>query len=160
MNLRRSITLLATFLSLTAFSNVSHADSVANFYKDKQVSIVVAARAGGGHHKYSLFISPFMKKHMPGNPTFITQNMGGAGGTKAANYLYNRAAKNGTAIGILLSDTDRPHLKPSFPWRKRERCTHILIGPVDEARSSSINDLILAFTRNNRFFEVGLIGTA
>jgi tripartite-type tricarboxylate transporter receptor subunit TctC len=105
MNFGKSISLLAAFSSITAFSGSATADDIAKFYKGKQVSIVVAARAGGGHHKYSLFIARYMKKHMPGNPTFITQNMGGAGGTKAANYLYNRAAKDGTAIGILLSDT-------------------------------------------------------
>ncbi len=44
----------------------ANANGIANFYNGKQVKIVVAARAGGGHHKYSLFISPFMKKHMPG----------------------------------------------------------------------------------------------
>ncbi len=53
---------------------------------------------------------------MPGNPTFIVQNMGGAGGTKAANYLYNRAAQDGTAIGILLSDT---------PFASRMRTTGV-----------------------------------
>ena len=47
MKLRKSIALLTAFLSLTAFGNVGHADSVASFYKGKQVSIVVAARAGG-----------------------------------------------------------------------------------------------------------------
>ena len=91
----------ALFMSATGTTAV--ADEVAKFYKDKNVSIVVAARAGGGHSNYSLFVGKFWKKHMPGNPTFIIQNMGGAGGTKAANYLYNRGAKDGTAIGILLS---------------------------------------------------------
>ena len=61
MNLGRSIALLSASLSLTAFGSVSHADNVSNFYKGKQVSIVVAARAGGGHHKYSLFISTHAK---------------------------------------------------------------------------------------------------
>ena len=60
MKLGRSIALLTASLSLTAFGSVGHADNVSNFYKGKQVSIVVAARAGGGHHKYSclLYTSP------------------------------------------------------------------------------------------------------
>ena len=99
-------TALAAFLSL-GFE--AKANDVAKFYKGKQVKIVVAARAGGGHHKYSLFISAFIKKHMLGNPTFITQNMGGAGGTKAANYLYNQAAKDGTAIGVFYFQTRSLH---------------------------------------------------
>ena len=130
------------FTAITAFLSLglgfeSTANDVARFYKGKQVKIVVAARAGGGHHKYSLFISPFMKKHMPGNPTFITQNMGGAGGTKAANYLYNRAAKDGTAIGILLSDT---------PFASRMRTTGVkyvannfhYLGGVDKPQGAFV----------------------
>lgn len=113
------------------------ADAVADFYRGKQVIIVVAAGPGGGHSKYSQFISPFLKKHMPGNPSFVIQNMGGAGGTKAANYLYNRAAQNGSAIGILLSDT---------PLASRLRTTGVkyiankfrFLGGADEPRSAFV----------------------
>ena len=113
------------------------ADALSDFYKNKHVSIVVAARAGGGHSNYSLFVSKFWKKHMPGNPTFIVQNMGGAGGTKAANYLYNRAAQNGSAIGILLSDT---------PFASRMRTTGVkyvankfhYIGGVDKPQGAFV----------------------
>ena len=139
MKFKKSISFLAAFSSLAAFSGSGSAiaDDIAKFYKDKQVSIVVAARAGGGHHKYSLFIARYMKKHMPGNPTFITQNMGGAGGTKAANYLYNRAAKDGTAIGILLSDT---------PFASRMRTTGVkyvankfhYLGGVDKPQGAFV----------------------
>ena len=137
MKFKKSISLLAAFSSLAACGGSAIADDIAKFYKDKQVSIVVAARAGGGHHKYSLFIARYMKKHMPGNPTFITQNMGGAGGTKAANYLYNRAAKDGTAIGILLSDT---------PFASRMRTTGVkyvankfhYLGGVDKPQGAFV----------------------
>lgn len=137
MKFKKSISLLAAFSSFAAFGGSAIADDIAKFYKDKQVSIVVAARAGGGHHKYSLFIARYMKKHMPGNPTFITQNMGGAGGTKAANYLYNRAAKDGTAIGILLSDT---------PFASRMRTTGVkyvankfhYLGGVDKPQGAFV----------------------
>ena len=137
MKFKKSISFLAAFSSLAAFGGSAIADDIAKFYKDKQVSIVVAARAGGGHHKYSLFIARYMKKHMPGNPTFITQNMGGAGGTKAANYLYNRAAKDGTAIGILLSDT---------PFASRMRTTGVkyvankfhYLGGVDKPQGAFV----------------------
>jgi tripartite-type tricarboxylate transporter receptor subunit TctC len=81
------------------------ADAISDFYTGRNVTVVIAAGPGGGHTKYTQLLAPYLKKHMPGNPNFIVLNMGGAGGTKAANYLYNRAAQNGTAIGILLSDT-------------------------------------------------------
>jgi tripartite-type tricarboxylate transporter receptor subunit TctC len=50
-------------------------------------------------------LAPYFEKYTPGNPTFVTQNMGGAGGTRAANHLYNSAPQDGTHLGILLSDT-------------------------------------------------------
>lgn len=126
-------TLLATSVSIAPVQ----ADAIADFYENKHVSIIVAARAGGGHSNYSLFVAKFWKKHMPGNPTFIIQNMGGAGGTKAANYLYNRAAKDGTAVGILLSDT---------PFASRMRTTGVkyvadkfhYIGGVDKPQGAFV----------------------
>lgn len=137
MNFGKSISLLAAISSLATVGSNATANEIANFYKNKQVSIVVAARAGGGHHKYSLFIARYLKKHTPGNPTYITQNMGGAGGTKAANYLYNRAAQDGSAIGILLSDT---------PFASRMRATGVkyvankfhYLGGVDKPQGAFV----------------------
>ncbi len=95
---------LTVALTVAAISPAS-ADAVADFYRGKTVKIIVAAGPGGNHTRYSLLWSPFLQKYMPGNPKFIIQNMGGAGGTKAANYLYNSAPQDGSYIGILLSDT-------------------------------------------------------
>ena len=127
----------AVMLTPLLISASVQADEVANFYKGKNVSIVVAARAGGGHSNYSLFVGKFWKKHMPGNPTFIIQNLGGAGGTKAANYLYNRSAQDGTSVGILLSDT---------PFASRMRTTGVkyvadkfhYIGGVDKPQGAFV----------------------
>ena len=129
-----ALLLTATLCGTTAPTS---ADSVADFYRGKTVSIVIAAGPGGGHTQYSLLIAPYLKKHMPGNPTFITQNMGGAGGTKAANYLYNRAAQDGSAIGILLSDT---------PFASRLRTTGVkyiadrfhYLGGAEKTRSAFV----------------------
>jgi tripartite-type tricarboxylate transporter receptor subunit TctC len=49
-------------------------------------------------------IAPLLQKHMPGNPTFIIQYMPGAGGARAANYLYSAAAKDGTVLGRPLQE--------------------------------------------------------
>jgi tripartite-type tricarboxylate transporter receptor subunit TctC len=102
---RTFITALSAALATTAMVAPASADAISDFYGSRTVTVVVAAGPGGGHTKYTQFLAPYLKKHMPGNPNFIVQNMGGAGGTKAANYLYNRANQDGTAVGILLSDT-------------------------------------------------------
>jgi tripartite-type tricarboxylate transporter receptor subunit TctC len=96
---------LAGSISVLAAFNTAAADNVADFYKGKNVTLIVASGAGGAHSAYSRLLLPHLQKNMPGNPTFIIQNMPGAGGTKAANYLYNSAARDGSYVGILLADT-------------------------------------------------------
>ncbi|MEK9684760.1 MAG: tripartite tricarboxylate transporter substrate-binding protein [Rhodospirillaceae bacterium] len=83
----------------------ANADPIANFYKGKKITIIVAAGPGGNYTIYSQLLAPYWKKYTPGNPGYIIQNMGGAGGTKAANYLVNSAPQDGTYIGILESTT-------------------------------------------------------
>jgi len=109
-----------TLLLSAVVTTSASAESVMDFYKDKQVTIIVAAGPGGGHTQYSQLLAPYFKKYTPGNPSFVTQNMGGAGGTKAANYLYNSAAQDGSVIGILLSDT---------PFASRLRTTGVKYKP-------------------------------
>jgi tripartite-type tricarboxylate transporter receptor subunit TctC len=94
-----------SLLAAATLANPASADAVAEFYKGKTVIIIVAAGPGGNHTKYSRFMATYLQKYMPGHPNFVIQNMGGAGGTKAANFLYNSAPKDGTRISILLSDT-------------------------------------------------------
>src|SRR5207253_3012601 len=53
---------------------------------------------------YSPDISKFARhlgRHIPGRPAIVPQNMPGAAGIRAANYLYAAAPKDGTAISML-----------------------------------------------------------
>jgi tripartite-type tricarboxylate transporter receptor subunit TctC len=77
------------------------ADAMRDFYVGKQVTIVVAAGAGGGYDLQGRLTAHHLGKHIPGNPTVIVQNMPGAGGVAAANYIYNSAPADGTAIALL-----------------------------------------------------------
>ncbi len=56
---------------------------------------------GGGYDAYGRLLAQYMRQHIPGNPTFIVQNMPGAGSLVAANYIYNVAPKDGTFIGAV-----------------------------------------------------------
>jgi len=96
------------------------ADPIADFYKGKTVTIIVAAGPGGNYSIYSLLFAPYWKKYLPGHPTFIIKNMGGAGGTRAANYLANSAPNDGSYIGILESTT---------PLNARLRATGVKYDP-------------------------------
>jgi tripartite-type tricarboxylate transporter receptor subunit TctC len=95
---------LAALLGISGF--VTHAaaqDAVAQFYKGKQVRIVVGTGAGGGYDAYSRLIARHLFKHIPGSPTVIVANMPGAGSNTAANYIYAVAPKDGTQIGSVFA---------------------------------------------------------
>jgi len=70
------------------------------FYKGKTVSLIVGSSPAGGYDTYGRLLARHLGKHLTGQPGFVVQNMPGAGGLRAANHLYNLAAKDGTVIGI------------------------------------------------------------
>ena len=81
------------------------ADSVADFYKGKAISLVIGLPAGGGYDDYGRLIARHIGDHIPGHPAVVPQNMPGAGGLKAADHLYNSAPKDGTEFGIVAAST-------------------------------------------------------
>ena len=54
---------------------------------DKPVTIYVAGTAGGGIDVGARIVARFLGKYLPGNPQVIAQNMPGAGGVRALDYL-------------------------------------------------------------------------
>ena len=71
------------------------------FYKGKQIRIVVGSTSGGDYDLWARLLSRHMPRHIPGNPSFVVENMPGAGTLVATNHLYNVAPKDGTAIGMV-----------------------------------------------------------
>jgi tripartite-type tricarboxylate transporter receptor subunit TctC len=90
----------ATLLLMGAGTPQARADAVADFYKDKQISVVVGYGPGGGYDIYTRLLARHMPRHIPGNPTMVIQNMPGAGSLRAANYVANVAPKDGTMLGV------------------------------------------------------------
>jgi len=70
-----------------------------DFYRGKTIRIVVGFAAGGGFDAYSRVIGRHMGKFIPGNPTFVVDNMTGAGSLIAANHVYKVAKPDGLTIG-------------------------------------------------------------
>jgi tripartite-type tricarboxylate transporter receptor subunit TctC len=81
------------------FVSTAIADEVADFYKGNTLRVIVASSAGGGYDAYSRVLAKHIVKYIPGNPRSVVQNMPGAGGLRAANFLYNKASKDGSYIG-------------------------------------------------------------
>ena len=65
----------------------------------KTITIYVAGTAGGGIDLYARMLGRHLGKYIPGNPTINVQDMPGAGGIRAANFIADSAPKDGGAMG-------------------------------------------------------------
>jgi tripartite-type tricarboxylate transporter receptor subunit TctC len=93
------------------------AETAAEFYAKQNLTIIVGFSPGGGGDTFARFFAHHLSNHMAGNPSVIVQNMPGAGGIKALNYLYNAGAKEGSKT-MLTSPThtlaqllDKPNIR-------------------------------------------------
>ncbi|MBX9740701.1 MAG: hypothetical protein K2X62_11535 [Beijerinckiaceae bacterium] len=84
---------------ILALATGASAESVADFYKGKQISLIVPSGVGGGYDLYSRFLARYFGRFVPGKPTVVVKNMPGAGGIVAANHIYTVAAPDGLTIG-------------------------------------------------------------
>jgi len=79
----------------------SNADPVADFYKGKQIQMIVGHSPGGGYDIYARLLARHLSPYVPGNPAIVVQNMTGAASLISANYVYGKAPKDGTVIGMI-----------------------------------------------------------
>src|SRR6516225_5559689 len=74
----------------------------ADFYAGKTVNIYVGTGEGSGAlSAYPRALAQVIGKYIPGNPAIVTRYMPGAGGIKAANFIYSIAPQDGTAWGFI-----------------------------------------------------------
>jgi tripartite-type tricarboxylate transporter receptor subunit TctC len=89
---------LATAL-LLVLTRPAPADDVADFYRGRTLTMLISYSVGGGYDLYARVLARYLGRHIPGNPTVVPENMPGAGGLRASNYLYTAAPKDGSVIG-------------------------------------------------------------
>ncbi len=90
----------------------AHARAAEDFYAGKTVSIIVDG--GGAYEAYARMLAQYLPRHIPGRPAAIVQQMPGAGGVRAANFLANVAPRDGTVIaGLHGAVLTAPLLSPS-----------------------------------------------
>ncbi len=90
----------AVFAALMLAASPAQAQSVADFYRGKTITMVVPADPGGSYDLHTRLIARHLGEHIPGRPSVIVQNMAGAGGLRAINYLYEKAPQDGTVLGM------------------------------------------------------------
>jgi tripartite-type tricarboxylate transporter receptor subunit TctC len=83
------------------------ADAQQPFYAGKKLTILVNYDAGGATDLEARLIARHIGKHIPGNPTIIVQNMGGAGGLIGTKYLGEVAPRDGSMVGYFTGSSQR-----------------------------------------------------
>jgi tripartite-type tricarboxylate transporter receptor subunit TctC len=79
----------------------SPAQTPAEFYKGKTIDLYIGSSVGGGYDLYGRMLARHIGRYIPGNPSVVPKNMEGAGGLRLANFLYNAAARDGTALATI-----------------------------------------------------------
>jgi tripartite-type tricarboxylate transporter receptor subunit TctC len=94
----------------------------APFYQGKTIRIVVGNLPGDAYDLWARIFAQHMGKYIPGNPNFIVQNMTGAGGVTAANYVYSVAKPDGLTLGAfgpsMYFDQLARRKEVQFDWSK------------------------------------------
>jgi tripartite-type tricarboxylate transporter receptor subunit TctC len=90
--------LLGVLVLVASFSSGARAADD-EYYRGKTVRIIVGLSAGGGFDVYARTMARHMGKHIPGNPTFVVENMPGAGSMISANHVYKVAKPDGLTLG-------------------------------------------------------------
>ncbi len=95
---------IAVALMIALTLSGAHAAGVADFYRGKQINLIVGFGPGGGYDVYGRLVARYIGRYIPGNPNVVVQNMPGAGSLRAANYIYSVAPKDGTTFGLFARD--------------------------------------------------------
>lgn len=130
---------------LPLFGTSVRADEVADFYKGRQIQIVIGYGAGGGYDLNARLLARYLGAHIPGNPSIVPQNMPGAGSLRAANYIATVAPKDGTVIGAVDRQVSLTALLGGNPAVKFTPADINWIGTL----SSYENDAFILFLRKD-----------
>src|SRR5262249_62094164 len=140
--MRFTVNLLLCAASCMASPPCAAQDVVADFYKGRQVSILVGSSAGGSASLYAQALARHMGRYLPGGAGLVVQHMPGAGGLVAANTIANTAARDGTAFAItsrttaiepLLGNRNAKFDGRQFQWLgppHRERTPPLALDPA------------------------------
>ena len=94
--MKRTLAAIAGGIALAAISRPATAQP--DYYAGETLRVIVGLEAGGTVDTFARTFSGYLRKHIPGNPTIIIQNMPGAGGKTATNHVFERAAPDGLTI--------------------------------------------------------------
>ena len=126
MKIAATVLLVSFGIATTAAAQ----ESVEKFYRGKTVNMFIGSNIGGGYDNYARLLARHLGKHIPGNPSIVTQNIPGAGGHKAASYVAFQAAKDGTAFGAIQHGVPLAPLLYHQPLQHDPRPSSISAAPI------------------------------
>jgi tripartite-type tricarboxylate transporter receptor subunit TctC len=91
--------LVAPFITAVLFCAAAAGAADVEYYHGKTVRVIVGLSAGGGFDVYARTMARHMGKHIPGAPSFVVENMPGAGSMISANHVYKVAKPDGLTVG-------------------------------------------------------------
>ncbi|HEY6258692.1 MAG TPA: tripartite tricarboxylate transporter substrate-binding protein [Xanthobacteraceae bacterium] len=101
-NLRRfGATLIALVAGCASSAVPAAAQSVADFYRGKQIILMVGSSPGGGYDAIARLVARHLVNHIPGNPNIVVQNTPGGGSLTMTNRIYRVAPQDGTVMGLV-----------------------------------------------------------
>lgn len=96
-----ALAVAAVLTAMSAGTASVRADAVSDFYKNKNLTMIVGYAAGGINDIGARLVGRYLAKEMPGSPNLVVQNMPGSSGINAINHMYNVAPKDGTTVAII-----------------------------------------------------------
>jgi predicted outer membrane repeat protein len=145
---------------LTVLPTVALAQPAEDFFKTAALSMYVGSGSGGGYDAIARLVARHMTRFLPGNPNFVIKNMPTAAGVASANFIYNSAPRDGSAIlaaqnaSLMLPLYDSPvaHYDPrKFAWigstdKQEAVCTTWIASPIKTLADATKRDVPVAAT--------------
>jgi predicted outer membrane repeat protein len=145
---------------LAAMPTTAHGQSAEDFFKTATLSMYVGSGGGGGYDAIARLVARHMTRYLPGNPNFIVKNMPTAAGVASANFIYNSAPRDGSAIlaaqnaSLVLPLYDSPvaHYDPrKFEWigstdKQEAICATWITSPIKTLEDATKRDVPVAAT--------------
>jgi predicted outer membrane repeat protein len=139
---------------------MAHPQSAEEFFKSASLSLYVGSGSGGGYDAIARLLARHMTRFLPGNPNFVIKNMPTAAGVASANFIYNSAPRDGSAIlaaqnaslMLPLYDSRVAHYDSrKFEWigstdKQEAICTTWMTSPIKTLADATRRDVPVAAT--------------
>jgi tripartite-type tricarboxylate transporter receptor subunit TctC len=98
--MKKRFEVVAIVVSVFVLTTAATGFAAGDIYAGKTIRFIVGFSAGGGYDAYTRTVARYISRYIPGQPATVVENMDGAGSVIAANYIYNKASRDGLTVGV------------------------------------------------------------